>query len=345
MGSGGMGTVYKAFHTRLHKVVAIKVLHRAEETALRRFAREMTLQARLSHPNICPVTDSGVSRAGRDYLVMDFIPGRPLSKLLGDPALTLERLATIVARVARALHYAHGHGVLHRDIKPDNVLVDDAGEPHVVDFGIARELSSATPLTAAGVAVGTPYYMAPEQIRCMNEQFGPRTDIYALGAVLFHAVSGAPPFRGGTHLDTLRRAVSDPVPPLRLPDGSPAPADLESIVRKAMGRDPEDRYDTAANLAADLESFAAGEPISLRPARRIERARWLVRRNRRAIRFGVAAIAVLTGALGSVTAVALSGAGGVPALLFVACLALVLGGSGLVMLVHRLDALNRGRSD
>ena len=293
MGSGGMGTVYKAFHVRLHKVVALKVLHKTGGAALRRFDREMTLQARLSHPNICPVTDSGVAENGRHYLVMDFIDGVPFSQLIEERGLSLPALARILAKVARAIHYAHERGVMHRDVKPDNVLVDELGEPHVVDFGIAREVSSDKPLTAAGVAVGTPYYMAPEQIRAESGQMGPRTDVYSLGAVLFHAVAGRPPFYGATHLDTLRRALTDPVPPLRLSDGGSAPLDLEALCHRAMARDPSDRYESAAAMADDLEAFADNEPISLRPIGRFRLAVWYLRRHRRVFKYGGAAFALL----------------------------------------------------
>lgn len=307
MGSGGMGTVYRAFHRRLHKVVALKVLHRAEEASLRRFQREMTLQARLSHPNICPVTDSGVSVDGRHYLVMDFIHGAPLSKLFLDGELTPQRAARVLAKVARAIAYAHERGVLHRDLKPDNVLVDEAGEPHVVDFGIAREMSSETPVTAAGVAIGTPYYMAPEQIRCQPDRFGPCTDIWAIGAVLFHIVAARPPFYGATHLDTLRRAVTEPLPALVLPTGGLAPEDLDAICRRCMAKEPQDRYRSAVELADDLESFAHGDPISIRPRGALARVGWALRRHRKLLAASGAIAAAAACALGALVAAGSAG--------------------------------------
>lgn len=307
MGSGGMGTVYKAFHRRLHKIVALKVLHRAEEAALKRFQREMTLQARLSHPNICPVTDSGEFEGGRHYLVMDFIRGKPLARAFLDGEVTPVRACRVMAKIARALHYAHERGVLHRDVKPDNLLLDEAGEPHVVDFGIARELSSETPVTAAGVAIGTPYYMAPEQIRCQTDRFGPWTDIWALGAVVFHLVAERPPFLGGTHLDTLRRAATEPLPALTLPSGGLAPADLDAICRRAMAKEPADRYRTAAELADDLDAFADGEPISIRPRSHLARLRWAARRHRRVLLVAATATVAAGMALGGLAALALRG--------------------------------------
>ncbi|GMV41149.1 MAG: hypothetical protein AMXMBFR64_28650 [Myxococcales bacterium] len=317
MGSGGMGTVYKAFHRRLHKVVAVKVLHQAEEASLRRFQREMTLQARLSHPNICPVTDSGVSADGRHYLVMDFIRGAPLSKLFLDGQLTPVRAARVLAKVARAIDYAHQRGVLHRDLKPDNVLVDEAGEPHVVDFGIARELSSETPVTAVGVAIGTPYYMAPEQIRCQPDRFGPWTDIWALGAVLYHLVAARPPFFGATHLDTLRRAVTEPLPSLALPKGGSAPDALDAICRRCMAKEPGGRYKSAGELADDLDAFAEGDPISIRPPGLLSRIGWALRRHRRLLAGAGLIAGAAAAALGVLAAVAVAflgatGAGGAP---------------------------------
>ncbi|NUN15760.1 MAG: serine/threonine protein kinase [Myxococcales bacterium] len=282
LGKGGMGAVYKAYHLGLRRVVALKVLHEeSAPTALQRFDREIQLQARLRHPNICPVFDCGVTPDGRHYLVMDYIEGRPLSKLIRDRQLDFSGLAQLMAKVARAIHHAHQNGVLHRDLKPDNVLVSSGGDPFVVDFGIAKEVdSSATPITRVGQTIGTPYYMAPEQIRGDAEKLGPTTDVYAMGAMMYHAVAGQPPFRGTNEIETLRMAITQAAAVPKSPENLPIPTDFCAIIMKCLQKDQALRYPTALNLAEDLERYVDDEPVLARPLSGYEVVRRALARNR-----------------------------------------------------------------
>lgn len=282
LGKGGMGAVYKAFHLGLRRVVALKVLHEeSAPTALQRFDREIQLQARLRHPNICPVFDCGVTPDGRHYLVMDYIEGRPLSKLIRDRRLDFVALAHLMAKVARAIHHAHQNGVLHRDLKPDNVLVSTGGEPFVVDFGIAKEVdSSATPITRVGQTIGTPYYMAPEQIRGDAEKLGPTTDVYAMGAMMYHAVAGQPPFRGTNEIETLRMAITQAAVPPKSPENLPIPTDFCAIIMRCLQKDQALRYPSALSLAEDLERYVDDEPVLARRLSGYEVIRRMLVRNR-----------------------------------------------------------------
>jgi serine/threonine-protein kinase len=274
LGRGGWGTVYKAFHTGLRRIVALKLLHQGSTAALRRFEREIQVQARLRHPNICPAYDCGTTPDGRQYLVMDYIEGKPLSRLLADGTASLPAIAAILGKVARALDHAHKQGILHRDIKPDNILVDKRGEPFVVDFGIAREVdrSSSEALTQAGQVVGTPTYIAPEQLR--EGKAGPSSDIWAIGVILYLAMAGRPPFAGRTDVETLQKILAEAPAALKT---SPATADLWAICAHCLEKDPSARYAAADTLATDLQAFADGEAISLRKGPVGERLRRAIR--------------------------------------------------------------------
>ncbi len=265
VGRGGMGTVFRARHTALGRIVALKVFPTGPATQpeqVQRFQREGRLAAGLHHPGIVAVHDLGFDE-GSHYLAMDFLPGRTLESWIAElpPA---DASAVVVEKVARAVHYAHGQGVVHRDLKPANVMLDDALEPVVTDFGLAKAfLGDAVDgsLTRTGTVFGTPQYMSPEQAAGCNRLVGPPADVYALGAILYHAMTGVAPYRGDSPGDVLLQILREPPPHPR--ELAPAvPAALEQIILRAMARDPDRRYPDAAALADDLRRFIDREPIA-----------------------------------------------------------------------------------
>jgi tRNA A-37 threonylcarbamoyl transferase component Bud32 len=261
IGEGATAVVYRAWDRELKRAVAVKVLkERAamSELARQRFRRESQAAAGLSHPNLVPVYDVG-EEGGRLFLVMELVEGRTLSDLLqggADPARV-----GLLEKVARGVATAHAKGIVHRDLKPGNILVTESGEPKVADFGLAHLLAPEEELTRTGSALGTPLYMSPEQVRGHGKEITPRTDVYALGAILVEILSGRPPFRADTPLELYRKILNDDPPPL--PGARP---ELETIARKALSKEPGGRYATAAEFAEDLRRAAAGEPIVARRA-------------------------------------------------------------------------------
>jgi tetratricopeptide (TPR) repeat protein len=284
VGSGGMGTVYRALREGDYRQqVALKVIRPglATDEVLGRFRTERQVLAELAHPHIARLLDGGSTDDGRPFFVMEFIDGLPLDRYCERHRLgTPERVRLLLA-VCAAVEYAHGHGVLHRDLKPDNVLVTADGTPKVTDFGLAKRLEGgdggAGP-TQSGAVLGTPGYMAPEQAAGRRAAVGPPTDVWALGAILYELLTGRPPFRGETPWDTLRLVLSEePVPPSRL--NARVPRDLETICLKCLQKEPAGRYPTVTALADDLRRFLGGEPIRARPVGRVERlGRWCRRR-------------------------------------------------------------------
>jgi serine/threonine-protein kinase len=259
LGAGGAGVVWKAWDTRLRRWVALKERRAGEGPARERFLREAQAAARLRHPNLIEVFEV-FQHEGTDYIVLDYVDGRPLDRLRMDA----REAAALAAAVGDALEHMHAAGVLHRDVKPQNVLVDAAGAPHLGDFGLAK-LTGNEPLTTEGTVVGTPAYMAPEQAARRPDAVGPRTDVYGLGATLYHLLAGRPPFDAGTSLETLfQKLTTEGPPPLRELDPA-VPEALDRIVRRAMARRPEDRYATAAEFAEDLRRFARGDDVRARP--------------------------------------------------------------------------------
>jgi serine/threonine-protein kinase len=258
-GHGGAATVFKAHDTVLDRTVAIKMLaRRRDETGVlhERFEREARAEARISHPNVVSVHDVGETEDGRPFIVMDYVEGRSLQEIIAeDGPLSSERVAIVGFGIARALAAAHALGIVHRDVKPANIVIDAQGIPHLMDFGLARELFDADPgVTAPGVLVGTAYYVAPEQARYGTAS--PSSDVYSLGAVLYHALSGEPPFVGEGALDVaLRRFEEDP-PDLRarLPA---ADADLAALIHQLLARDPVERPWDAAAVAERLGDIGA----------------------------------------------------------------------------------------
>jgi WD40 repeat protein len=269
LGRGGMGVVYQARQTKLGRVVALKMIlagAHAGEADLARFRTEAEAIARLQHPNIVQIHEVG-EQGGLPFFSLEFCGGGSLEKKLAGTPLPPREAAALVEALARAMHAAHTKGVIHRDLKPANVLFAEDGTPKITDFGLAKKLDEAGQ-TATGAVMGTPSYMAPEQAGykpdAQARSIGPAADVYALGAILYECLTGRPPFRAATALDTLMQVISDePVPPTQLQ--SKVPRDLETICLKCLNKDPARRYDSAAALADDLGRWQRGEPVRARP--------------------------------------------------------------------------------
>jgi tRNA A-37 threonylcarbamoyl transferase component Bud32 len=300
MGRGAMGIVYRARQLSLGRPVALKVIRAgalAGDVELRRFQNEAEAVAALDHPGIVPIYEVG-EHDRRRYFSMKLVEGGSLADRLGAYRDDPRAAARLVAEAADAVHHAHVRGILHRDLKSANILVDDRGRPHVTDFGLARRLEGGPELTQSDAILGTPAYMAPEQAAGRHGAVTLASDVYGLGAVLYALLAGRAPFGGDSVQETLQRVRERaPEPPSRL--NPRAPRDLETICLKAMAREPARRYATADELAADLRRFLGGEPIRARPAGAMERAwRWC-RRPAIAGLTAAVAVAVLCGLIGT----------------------------------------------
>lgn len=268
LGRGGMGVVYKARQTSLGRMVAVKMLLRgrwASPEGEARFRHEAESAARLDHPHIVPVYEVG-DHEGRLYFSMKYIAGRTLADLSGDRPHEPREAARLLSLVSRAIHFAHQKGVLHRDLKPSNILIDKQGNPHVTDFGLARRVSEPSQLTKTGAVLGTPAFMAPEQAAGNRSDVGPASDVYSLGAILYHTLTGRPPFQAASPVNVLL-SVLEQDPPLPRLINPKADRDLEMISLRCLQKPPDLRYPTAAALADDLDAYLNDEPISARSGR------------------------------------------------------------------------------
>jgi serine/threonine protein kinase len=301
LGRGGMGVVYRARQKNAHRLVALKTVLAgvyADSEMLARFHTEIDAAAQLQHPNIVQIFEVG-EQDGRPFFSMELVPGGTLAEKLQGTPFPVRLSAELVETLARAIHHAHQHGIIHRDLKPANILLqrDEGGGmrdesetsssviphpsfPKISDFGLAKILtvSSLPGQTQSGAVLGTPSYMSPEQASGRTKAIGPAVDIYALGAILYEMLTGRPPFRAESSLETLQQVLSqDPVPP-RLWQPK-VPRDLETVCLKCLEKEPRKRYADAEALAEDLRRFQAGEPVWARPARLWERAlKWAGRR-------------------------------------------------------------------
>ena len=265
IGRGGMGVVFKARQLSLGRLVAIKMIQRerlASELERKRFLAEAQATARLDHPGIVPVYEVG-EFDGHPFFSMQLIVGQTLSERLADGPLSQRETAKILAAVSRAIDHAHQQGILHRDIKPSNIIIGADGRPLVTDFGLAKIIDAGNSLTNTGSILGTPSYMSPEQAAGRGGSTGPASDIYSLGTVLYHTLTGRPPFIATSPIEMALKIIEHDPPLLRLLDPT-IDRDLEMIVIRCLQKPPDLRYPSAGALADDLECFVRDEPVSAR---------------------------------------------------------------------------------
>jgi len=290
---GGMGVVWKARQTSLNRIVALKMILSGEfasEREMERFRREAEAAANLQHPNIVAIHEIG-QRDGQHYFSMDYVDGQNLNALVRDNPLPPQRAAQYLKTIAEAIHFAHQRGTLHRDLKPQNVLIDSNDQPRITDFGLAKVVGQASGLTESGAIMGSPSYMPPEQASGRLDRIGPHSDVYSLGAILYELLTGRPPFQAATAMATLRQVVDDePAPPRKLNPN--VPADLETICLKCLEKLPQQRYANARDLAEDLGRFLNHDPILARPASASRKVEQWVKRHPMVLS-GVAALALL----------------------------------------------------
>jgi eukaryotic-like serine/threonine-protein kinase len=278
LGRGGMGVVYLAEQVQLERRVAIKMIRSgcfAGEEEIQRFYAEARSAARLDHPNIVAVYQCG-EIDGHHYFSMDFVPGTDLARRISQGPMEARDAARCVRDVARTIAYAHSQGVLHRDLKPANVLIDEDDHVVITDFGLAKLMGSNDGLTRSGAAIGTPSYMSPEQAEGNTQEHAETTDVYSLGAILFAALTGKPPFQGATAVQTIMDVIHKPAPSAKSLRAD-TPLDLNTIVSKCLQKQPAQRYQSAQELADELDRYLEGQPILARPLGILQRtARWFV---------------------------------------------------------------------
>ena len=280
IGRGGQGVVFRARQKGLNRVVALKVISLgqwASKAHLKRFRLEAEAAARLEHPGIVPIHEVG-ERDGSCYFSMKFVEGGQLDEVARREPMPIRRAVELIAKISRTVHYAHEHGILHRDIKPGNILLDVKGEPHLTDFGLARLVESESTVTHTLEVLGTPSYMAPEQALGNNAAVSSVTDVYGLGAVLYQLLTGQPPFAGGATYETIRLLLdTEPRKPRLL--NPKIDRDISTICLKCLEKDPKRRYSSALALTEDLDRWLRHEPIHARHTGIFARARKWVRRN------------------------------------------------------------------
>lgn len=278
LGRGGMGVVYCGKQSNLERPVAVKMIRSgalASDEEVRRFYAEARSAAKLDHPNIVTVYQCG-EQNGHHYFSMDYVAGTDLSQMVKDGPIDFRTAARYVRDVARAIQFAHDRGILHRDLKPANILVDQNDKVRITDFGLAKFMGTETGLTATGAALGTPSYMSPEQAAGKVAEQHHATDVYSLGAILFTLVTGTPPFKSGSVVETILQVIHRPAPTARSINPR-IPEDIETIVDLCLQKSPERRYLSAAALADDLDRFLNGSPIRARPMSQLRRAwYWLL---------------------------------------------------------------------
>jgi len=278
LGRGAFGTVWKARDSRLDRLVAVKIPRKGQlaRDEVELFLREARAAAQLRHPHIVSVHEAG-QEGELVYIVSDLIEGVSLADWLAGSAVSSTEAATMCVKIAAALDYAHERGIVHRDLKPQNIMVDAAGEPHIMDFGLAKREAGEITMTVEGAIFGTPAYMSPEQAQGEGHRGDRRMDVYSLGVILFEMLTGERPFRGNVRM-LLQQVIEDEPPSPRKLDAR-VPRDLETICLKCLAKDPSRRYPTAKDVSAELGRWLRGEPILARPVSRAERAwRWC-RRN------------------------------------------------------------------
>jgi serine/threonine protein kinase len=289
---GGMGIVYRARQVSLDRIVALKMLLFGRFTNpkfVERFRAEGRAAARLRHPHIVAIHEVGEVDS-QPYFSMEYVPGKNLAELVRDQPLPARRAASYLTTIAEAIHYAHQNGIIHRDLKPSNILIDSEDQPHVTDFGLAKQLSGDSDLTLSGQMLGSPNYMPPEQVSG-KKLSAPTSDIYSLGAILYHLLTGRPPFLAESLQSTLLQVTQhEPASPRILQPT--VPKDLETICLKCLEKAPGRRYQTAEELADEFGRFLSNEPVHARPVTRAERA-WRSCRRKPALASFIAATGLL----------------------------------------------------
>ncbi|MFO0869649.1 MAG: protein kinase [Pirellulales bacterium] len=302
LGRGGMGIVYKARQRSLNRVVALKMIRHQESASpaeLQRFQIEAEAAANLRHPGIVSVYEVGQDD-GCQFYSMEFLAGRDLAQVTRDHSLPAPQAAQYLLQLAQAMQYAHEQGILHRDLKPSNVLVDEQDNLKITDFGLAKRLHTDSQLTTADLILGTPSYMPPEQAMPARGPVSPLSDVYSLGAILYHLLTCRPPFRAESALETIRQVLDlDPISPRVL--NPRIPRDLATICLKCLEKDPQRRYSSAGELADELQRFLRGEPILARPLGRLARlVRWCRRHPVESVLALVIVVSVACGSAGVV---------------------------------------------
>lgn len=297
LAQGGMGIVYRARQVKANRVVALKMILKgtaASDGAVQRFLIEAEAAARLDHPNIVPIHDVG-EVDGQHYFSMGFVDGKNLEGCVKDSPLAPRKAAEILKAASEAISYAHANDVVHRDLKPSNVLIDSTGQPRITDFGLAKSTTEESGLTVTGQILGTPAFMPPEQALGDIENIGPLADVYSLGATLYFALTGRPPFMSANIMDTLNHVIHmEPVPPSQF--NPSIDRDLETICLKCLQKEPHRRYQSAQDLADDIGRYLQHEPILARPIGRLPRSwRWCKRNPLSAVLSAAVVIAMVSG--------------------------------------------------